>query len=349
MRSISLLCFIVAGLICDFSEGQLFRRFRQVRTYEVIQSTMTPCPTGDCAPVVNYVEALPAVQEVDSDAIVVVDDWGRTAARFLVGNSCGSGSLCGFYKDGTLFLTNAHVTGTRPGTEAKIRMVVGAETKEYMGRVVMAAYSDKTLTDWSVVYVEEKIDVVPRYLAKTKPTGSHTTVGSPKCVWPLQRQNITTADVSENSALWRWRPNSIGGQSGSGVWSLSDGLQYGLLTWSWGGLGAGQQTSEIYRQARQKSVSGEPRIDGLVELGRNRDVIVENGFYQESGIDELPIWKTEPDDEPAPPTPPKPDCDDLDDTERGLLARLKDRAKERGIDWILLIQIILQLLEMFKK
>ena len=315
MRRLMPLVALVGLMFCmvDEANAQLFRRWIQPTAQSQPQQCYGPnCPQVTVMPPrVPFVEPrvvvtipptiaspkLPTAQEIQpvplglsDDQVLEMEDWGRTAARCIVGNSCGSASLCGFYNGGTLFLTNAHVTGTRPGTSATIRMVVDGETKEFSGRVIMAAYSDKTLTDWSVVMVEEKIPVEPRKLSIDRPTGSHTTVGAPRCVWPLARQNLRTVEVSDGSPLWRWNPNSIGGQSGSGVWSLDDGLQYGLLTWSWGGLGAGQQTAEIYRQARQRTVAGEPRPDGLQELKRTTEVIVENGFFAQAGIDELPIW-----------------------------------------------------------
>ena len=365
MRAKSILGFLAFALTIsvfgNHTDAQLLRRIFQPRQTFSQDCPTGVCPTNDCPVIYPQISPGPVVvldepvmlqpaPQLDGKTELAMEDWGRTAARCVVGNSCGSASLCGFYNGGTLFLTNAHVAGTRPGTSCKIRMVIDGKTKEFTGRTIMAAYSDKTLTDWCVVLVEEKIDIEPRYLAKVKPSGSHTTVGSPRCVWPLVRQNLRTAEVSNNSALWRWTPNSIGGQSGSGVWSLDDGKQYGLLTWSWGGLGAGQQTSEIYRQAKERSVAGEPRPDGLFELNRPDGVICENGFFQEAGITDLPIWG-EPETDPAPGPKPDPDCDCDDGTEeeKGLLKRLRDRAKERNIDIAKLIQLILMMLELFAK
>lgn len=353
MRYLFPLLAIVAGtLFASSTEAQIFKRLRLLPqrncvnqqcqnqyTYEIVEQTESvskPIKTS----VVPKTFSL-------NEPVNTQDQWQRTAARCVVGNSCGSASLCGHYKTGSLFLTNAHVTGTRPGTACQIRMVVDGKDKTFAGRIIMAAYSDRTLTDWSVVYVEEKIPVEPRPLSVEKPNGDHVTVGAPRCVWPLVKQDLRTADVSDNSALWRWRPNSIGGQSGSGVWSVDDGLQYGLLTWSWGGLGAGQQTAEIYRQAKEKSVRGLPRIDGLKEVGRNPDVVIENGFFQQAGIDELPIWHSKDAPEPT----PDPDLN-MDEEDRKLfkfLKKLRPKARERGIDIEKLMQLILLLIEIFAK
>lgn len=244
-------------------------------------------------------------------------DWARSAAQMRAGNSCGSGSVVGFLDDSTLILTNAHVVGTRPGTAATVRMRVNGRDVQYTGSIVMAAYSSTVLADWAIVKVQGRIPVEPRLLSTTKPVGNHVTVGAPRCVWPLVYSALRTVDASNNSALWRWLPNAIGGQSGSGVWSTTDGHQYGLITWSWGGYGAGQQTWWIYQQAKQRSAEvGELRPAGLMELGqRSRDIIVEEGFFAESNIGDLPIWAGQTPD----PTPEDPECPPIDEPTKAKL------------------------------
>ena len=97
-------------------------------------------------------------------------------------------------------------------------------------------------------------------------------------------------------------PNSIGGQSGSAVHSLTNNNQYGLLTWSWGGYGAGQTTRSIWFQYQNRAVVGFPRLEGLIELGNRADE-VESGFFAEANITELPIWAHLDNDNPPPPPP----------------------------------------------
>ena len=252
-----------------------------------------------------------------------------------MGGGCGSGSVCGHWNGGSLVLTNAHVAGTRVGRQIALDFSIAGQTVTKSGRVIMAAYSDRTLADWAVVFIPDWQEVSPIKLSTTKPTGTHHTTGSPACVWPMRFSRLTTADVSDTSTLWRWRPNAIGGQSGSHVVSDADGVQYGLLTWSWGGLGAGQQTSEIYRQARDRSVAGEPRIAGMRELSP-RSAVVENGFFAAANVADLPIWAN------------PPGAGEGDETEPEVLSRLRRRARERDIDFVRLIQLILDILELFR-
>lgn len=235
------------------------------------------------------------------------------AVRCIAGNSCGTGSVCGRDANGSFILTNAHVVGTRNGREVRV------DTQNHgthTGRVIMSAYSDRTLTDWAIVYVVGLTEIEPVLLSKKRPTGSHYTMGCPRCVWPPRNTDITTVDIADDSPLWRWNPNAIGGQSGSGVWSDRDNLQYGLLTWTWGGRGAGQMTAEIYRQARNQTVSGAPRIEGL-EIPQDdgpsecefklmdEKPTIENGFFAVTGLTDLPIWAE--DVQPPPVDPENPD------------------------------------------
>ena len=237
----------------------------------------------------------------------------RAVVRVLNRNSCGSGSICGIRNGKTLIMTNAHVAGTRVGRVVQCDIANGDRVS---ARVIMAAYSDKTLSDWAILEtVEPYCEIKPVKLSKKRPTGSHYTKGFPKCR-EHNGTDVTTVDLSNKSPLWRWNPNSIGGQSGSGVWSDKDHLQYGVLTWSWGGKGAGQMTSEIYKQARKRSTAAHPRVEGLVEVSTDYDMqevsldgvyddpIVENGFFMETSLTELPIWA---EDDIAKPKPENPD------------------------------------------
>lgn len=258
----------------------------------------------------------------------------RAAGRVINQNSCGSCSCCGRDSGGSYFLTNAHVAGTTVGRLVQIDIVVNGATKRIQARVIMAAYSDQTLTDWAILYAEGFFDVEPVKLSKKRPSGSHYTKGSPRCVWPQVATDITTKDIDDDSPLWRWTPNSIGGQSGSGVYDDEDNLQYGLLTWSWGGFGAGQMTAEIYRQARNQTVAGAPRIPDLIEVpaplpsGDSSDIVdepkVESGFFAQMGITDLPIWA---EDTPPPPDPDKPD------TTRKLLVEFCRELGELAVKW----------------
>ena len=166
----------------------------------------------------------------------------RAAVKVTSGSSCGSGSVVGE----NLVLTNAHVAGTSVGKVCQVKAVIDGRDIDTTGRIIMAAYSDKTQTDWAILKTEGLQSIRPVKLSKKPPSGNrYYSKGSPRCVWPQVSVDITTVDDRQGVPLIRWRPATIGGQSGSGVWAYGNNLCEILLTWKWGGLGAGQKTSEI--------------------------------------------------------------------------------------------------------
>lgn len=225
----------------------------------------------------------------------------RSCCKVSNRNSCGSGSHVGIRDGKSLILTNAHVAGSRLGHTVVCEFPFLGR-KRFNARVVMAAYSDRIMMDWAVLEIDQVVDLPVVKLANKRPSGEHYTGGYPRCQGPYF-QKLTTRQITHSGTVWRWQPNSIGGQSGSGVHSLQDNLQYGLLTWSWGGDGAGQTASSIWFQYANRAAVGFERPEGLIELADNRAEGLENGFFQETNITTLPIWDhlddgTEPDPDP---------------------------------------------------
>jgi hypothetical protein len=253
-----------------------------------------------------------------------------SACRVNFGNSCGSGSVVSSnYEGGSLVLTNAHVAGTRIGSTGTCLFSINGADRRVNARIIMAAYSDKTLADWSILFLPQ-FQIAPQVkLSKNRPVSNipYYTTGSPRCVWPLRNVDLRVTHISNNSALFRLLPNAIGGQSGSGIWSRQDNLQYGLLTWSWGGDTGAQMTSEIYRQAVQRTVAGEPRPEGLEELSERAEV--ENGFFAEVSIRDLPIWH---DPTTVKPDPQLPNAGDVISREM-LIEFLREQSEFYG-KWI---------------
>jgi hypothetical protein len=230
------------------------------------------------------------------------------------GNSCGSGSLVGSMGGKSLVLTNAHVAGTKIGHV--VRCYFPELDKSFDARVIMAGYSDRVLIDWAIL--EVLTGIVPLRHTKLSKKGpqsqEHYTAGYPRCRGPYY-QKVTTRSVDNNGTLWRWQPNSIGGQSGSAIHSFEDGLQYGLLTWSWNRDGAGQSTRGIYWQATQKACVGFPKPPELIPLNDNMAADLEEGFFYQTDIDDLPIWA---EDTPVPPEDPEdPDPEDPEEPDFG--------------------------------
>lgn len=259
------------------------------------------------------------------------------AVRVRAGNACGSGSVCGFAANGAYILTNAHVSGTRIGRVVNIDYQDQQGMRTVQATIVAAAYSSQMLTDWAILLCPSIRSGAVWKLSTTLPSErTHNTCGSPRCVWPQTCQRVTTVDIDSRTPLWRWNPNSIGGQSGSSVRD-SQNVTKGLLTWSWGGRGAGQTTAKIREQILNRTNVSDPRPADLQEVASTRSE-TEDGFFAEAIVD-LPIWDDQPVD-------PKPDpCDPVDERE----AALRDKFEQRGIDYVALLEAILRLIEIFSR
>lgn len=227
----------------------------------------------------------------------------RSCCRVINRNSCGSGSIVGFRGEKTLVLTNAHVAGTTIGRVVQCAFPF-AGNNPVNARIIMAGYSDRVMMDWAVLEIDQRIPLPAHKLSIDPPSGEHYTGGYPRCQGPFF-QRLRTRQITHNGTVWRWQPNSIGGQSGSGVHSFTDNTQRGLLTWSWGGDGAGQTTRSIWLQYLNRAAVGVVRPEGLIELVDHRAEDLEEGFFAEANITTLPIWQHL--DEPADPPPPG-DC-----------------------------------------
>lgn len=224
----------------------------------------------------------------------------RGVCRILNQNSCGSGSIVGIEQDGHAYImTNAHVAGSRLGRVVQVE--VESTGDKIQARVVAAGYSSRTWTDWALLKTEQPYDrVKPVRMSKNMPSGSHYTKGFPRCQ-PFSGSDIRTLRIT-NQGVWTWKPNAIGGQSGSAVWDDDDGHQYGLLTWSIGSDGAGQTTNQIYKQATQFTLAAAPRVDGMkpmddydmtgLDTDGLDDPVVEDGLFVQRSVNiaTLPIW-----------------------------------------------------------
>jgi len=226
----------------------------------------------------------------------------RSCCRVLNSGSCGSGSIVGKRDGKTLVLTNAHVAGTTIGRVVVCQFPFNGD-KRYNGKVIMAGYSDKVMMDWAIVEINEDVPLHPVKLSIQAPGPQLYSCGYPRCdgPWPVK---LTTKGYTYNGTVWRGQPNAIGGQSGSAIHDIADNLQRVLLTWSWGGDCAGQTTKAIWFQYQQRAVVGFERPEGLIELNANKADGLENGFFAEANIIDLPIWAHR---DPTTPSPPPGD------------------------------------------
>jgi hypothetical protein len=219
-------------------------------------------------------------------------------------------------------MTNAHVAGDRIGRVVGIDAIVDGKTVRKNARVIEAMYSDRVIADWALLFIPEWQDLKPAYMTKTRPKIGQSlyTMGCPRCVWPPTNTDINIVDLSITNSVGWWNPPSISGQSGSAVWDDAKHYMQLILTWLWTRQGrprgAGQMTSEIYKQQRAGKIVGAPRPTGLIELSNERDYPIDWNtegltdpnvplqFYNRTtGIQDYPIWYEDQVTTPPPPPP----------------------------------------------
>lgn len=279
-----------------------------------------------------------------------VRSFARRATRIINGNSCGTGNLCGRDDQFIYILTNAHVAGTRIGHVVRCQALVNNTVEVFNATVIEAAYSSRTRTDWALLRApaNHMAGIEPIKLSKERPDPQKITGtwGCPRCEVP-RGQVIETVRFG---SVWLWQPNSIGGQSGSAV--IQDGLEFGLLTWSEGGNGSGQFTATIYAQSVGQNTDGPARTGAEIPVSPTFGVELKEGYHaedRETGLGEYPIWHDGADDgsgDPQPPGSAEPD----NSPERRLFDRLRNlRRNDTGTDWLAIINLILQLIEILAK
>jgi hypothetical protein len=233
------------------------------------------------------------------------------ACQVRSGNSCGSGTFIGIHNGGALVGSNAHVTGTKLGSQSQFRFDPQVSQQPRTGQIIMAGYSTKVTADWSINWIPDWIPNIKPAWCSGKPLASAQrfyTTGSPGCVWPLKHQSGLKILSDNNQGFAVWDQPAIGGQSGSGVWDTLTNWTSLLLTWrTSNNRGAGQPWYFIRSQAELAMVTGQivgaEMPDDLTPLSDvNPDA--EPGFWCEASLLKLPIWAE--DQTPAPDPGPGP-------------------------------------------
>ena len=361
------LSFALVVLFSASAEAQLFRKGWRAPANNCPDGSCPPMVINPAPPVVPVVPVVPVETEgetAESTWFKVlrvptghsltkaeeteIRSWAGRAVRILNGNSCGTGSLCGRDDTGIYILTNAHVASSKIGNVVQCEALKADKsgTEKFSARVIEAAYSSRTSTDWALLKADNKFmkGLEPIKLSTTDPDSSELTGtwGCPRCEVPSGQLCKTTSLGS----LWYWQPNSIGGQSGSAV--VQDGKQKGLLTWTINGNGAGQKTATIWKQSKEKNTDGPARVDGLEfpsATGQWSGVELIEGYHCEtSSLSDYPIWDVGPPSDGGGngggggTEPPKPPA--MSDAEKELRSKVGD--------WEKFVQAVLSLFKLVK-
>jgi len=241
------------------------------------------------------------------------------ACQARAGNSCGSGTFIGIHNGGALIGSNAHVLGTKTGSEGQFRFDPQISEKPRVGRLIFAMYSTKVTADLAISWIPDWIPNIKPAWCSGKPLTANQrfyTTGSPGCVWPLKHQSGLKILSDNNQGFAVWDQPAIGGQSGSGVWDSVTNWSSLLLTWrTQNNRGAGQPWYYLRAQAELAMATGQivgaEMPEDLTPLSEvNPDA--EPGFWCEASLLDLPIWAEDQQPGPTPnPTPGGPTREEL--------------------------------------
>ena len=181
----------------------------------------------------------------------------RATVRVTVSNVCGSGTVVGRTAEGNaIVLTNAHVAGTKRGRMVNVeRWNTNGASERGNAAIIASGYGRGTSVDFALLKCSGDFakDVDPIPLADRYPSdqSSVTTFGSPRCEWPSLQ--VLRLNRKEGQIL-SWKPEAIGGRSGSSIIDYTDEgpRVVGLLTWAGGGEGLGQSTPFLLSAMRGK-------------------------------------------------------------------------------------------------
>jgi hypothetical protein len=153
-------------------------------------------------------------------------------------------------------LTNAHVAGTTRGRTVNVeRWNTNGTSEKGTGTIIASGYGRGTSVDFALLKCSAAFakDVDPIPLADRYPSNqsSVTTFGCPRCEWPSLQ--VLRLNRKEGQIL-SWKPEAIGGRSGSSLIDYTDEgpRVVGLLTWAGGGEGLGQSTPFLLSAMRGK-------------------------------------------------------------------------------------------------
>jgi hypothetical protein len=229
------------------------------------------CVDGNCRPETLatgtiYLNPLREELQLEEESLIPLaatseqdrfDQVIRATVRVTVSGVCGSGTVVGRTQEGNaIVLTNAHVAGTTRGRMVNVeRWNTDGSSERSIGTIISSGYGRGTSIDFALLKCNANFasDVIPIPLADRYPTrgSSVTTFGCPRCEWPSLQ--VLRLNRREGQIL-SWKPEAIGGRSGSSLIDYSEGgpRVVGLLTWAGGGEGLGQSTPFLLSAMRGK-------------------------------------------------------------------------------------------------
>ena len=167
-----------------------------------------------------------------------LNEIGEAACRVRVSGSAGSGTSIAADDRHIYVLTNAHVVGSsRQATCEFFRY--GRKTQRLPGSVIWKSHSNRSVKDFAIIRIEKSLfgEFPPRIVDLApidhvvKQNDYIASAGCPQARWLQLWEGHALSEASNNRVLFT--PPPLGGQSGSGVFTVIDGDTYlcAVLTW----------------------------------------------------------------------------------------------------------------------
>lgn len=173
-----------------------------------------------------------------SAKFLTLNEIGEASCRIIASDAMGSGTAIAQDKQYIYVLTNAHVVGNSQSVTCEF-FRYGRKTSPLAGQVAWRAYSDRRVLDFAVVKIPKSLfgSMPPRVVPLASPThivnkdDYIASAGCPQGRWLQLWEGHALSTGSQSRVLFT--PPPLGGQSGSGVYTIIKGHTYltAVLTW----------------------------------------------------------------------------------------------------------------------
>ena len=175
---------------------------------------------------------------VSNAEFLTLNQIGEASCRVRVSSSAGSGTSIAEDEDSIYVLTNAHVVGSNKAATCEF-FRYGRKTSRIPGQVVWKSYSDSTVNDFAIIKLPKSAfgDYPPRFVPfapmdhEILKNDYIASAGCPQARWLQLWEGHALSSATNDRVLFT--PPPLGGQSGSGVYTVIDGDTYlcAVLTW----------------------------------------------------------------------------------------------------------------------
>lgn len=264
--------------------------------------TVPVCKDGTCRTIVLVpLEESVSLDASDNESLEMssedhFDQIILATVRVTVSGICGSGTVVGRDSNGNaLVLTNAHVAGTQRGRVVNVERWNRDGTSEHgQGSIIAAGYGRGLSVDFALLRCNSEFakGVIPIPIANRYANSQAlvTNYGCPRCEWPSLQ--VLKLNKREGQIL-TWRPEAIGGRSGSSVVEHTDAgpRVIGLLTWGGNGEGLGQSAPFLLEAMKGRlptSIESLPQGVAEVHDARAESLFIATYPIQEAASEEAP-------------------------------------------------------------